>query len=278
MNANLEHPAPTKIDVWLKEATAILTKSGIPSARLDAELLLGWVLQKDRTYLIAHVDEYIPPSLLKAADDSTAERVARIPLAYIFGHKEFYGRSFWVNQHVLIPRPETETIVELAKKYIANNRASIIDVGTGSGAIAITLAAELPRVLVDACDISKDALKVAVFNNKLADDKVTFFLSDLLDQVNKRYDVIVANLPYIDHSWERSPETDHEPSLALFAENNGLELIYKLIDQSKAQIENNGYILLEADPTQHGLIITFANSLGYKWIESRGFIVVLQMC
>lgn len=264
------------IATWLSEAKVQLTEAGIPSAPLDSELLLSYALEKDRTWLLAHNEEV----LLKAAEEKTnsllARRLKREPLAYIRGWQEFYGRRFHVTPDVLIPRPESETIIELLKQLSAPLSGTLIDVGTGSGALGITIQKEFPKLQVALSDISPAALKVAERNSQELQAKISLVQSDLL-QATPHADIIVANLPYVDPTWQRSPETQFEPALALFAKDAGLELIFRLIEQAaSAKLASHGFLFLEADPRQSLDIKTFAAKRGFTFVRSEGFILQFQ--
>ena len=212
------------------------------------------------------------------------------PKAYKEGVKDFYGRDFIVSPDVLIPRPETEMMVDMVlnltgKAYLHGVKPAlrvlskdlrVLEIGTGSGCIAITLALELPEAKVTACDISEKALAVAKENAKKFDAKVKFIRSDLMDSVNGDFDIVVANLPYVDEEWEwlDHEALSHEPRVALFAKNHGLELIYKLIEQvAERKIK---HLILEADPCQHEQVANFANKKGLKLVETRGFALYLS--
>jgi len=234
---------------------------------------LANALECERVYLHAHGDEAISDQALQAASANLGQRVQRLPLAYIFGHKEFYGRDFAVTPDVLIPRPETEALIELLP---TTENLSMIDVGTGSGAIAITAQLERPSWTVTACDIDEDALLVAAHNADALKARVTFRHSNLLTNIDGAFDVIAANLPYVDRNWERSPETDFEPALALFADNHGLALIEKLIEQTPDHLAERGYLLLEADPQQHPAIIAAGQRKSLRHVRTEGYAVLLQ--
>jgi release factor glutamine methyltransferase len=258
------------IAAFFETATRRLTN--IPTARLDALVLMSEVLQKDKSWILAHTDHELSPDQAIKLSAQLKQRVARVPLAYILGHQEFYGRDFIVTPDVLIPRPETEALIELAKKYIQTGK--LLDIGTGSGAIAVTLACELPAATVEACDVSQAALAVARSNAQRLRAHVHFFESDLLAGATGPYNAIVANLPYVARDWERSPETNAEPSLALFADDNGLALIKQLINEAKNNLIEHGYLLLEADPRQHAEITDHAKA--FRHIATQNFAVVLQ--
>lgn len=202
----------------------------------------------------------------------------------------FYGQDYIISPDVLIPRPETEMMVDavlnlVGKSYLPGvkpNKAvlpqdlTIIDVGTGSGCVAITLKLKLPDAKVVATDISEKALKIAEENADNLGAKIEFLLSDLLEEVDINPDLIVANLPYVDENWEwvDKEALSKEPALALYADNGGLELIYRLIDQ----VVEHGvkHLVLEADPCQHERIINYAKEKGLTLRETRGFILYLS--
>ncbi len=238
--------------------------------RLDAEVILTHCLKaNDRSYLVANDDEELPDNIEQLCDTMLASRMRGKPLAYILGYKEFYGRRFIVTPEVLIPRPETEDIIEIAK---AAKPKSIIDVGTGSGCIAITLALELPKAEITAVDISDSALSVAQKNAKQLGAKLNFRKSDLLDGVDlPEKPLIIANLPYVDKTWNWLDKNSlrYEPELALYAQKEGLELIYRLIDQINVPCR----LLLEADPSQHEQIKNYAKTHGFSFKKAQNFIL-----
>ena len=230
-------------------------------ARLDAEVILSFVLQQDRAFLYSHPELPLSPNQSISANNLLQKRLQHIPLAYLLGKKEFYGRNFYVSPDVLIPRPATETIIEVAKRYQFSN---IIDVGTGSGCIAITLALELPNSHIVATDISPAALKVARRNASAYNlqDNPHFLRADLLPKNDQKYQAIIANF---------------EPSVALFANNGGLAVIKRLIKTAPQYLRPKGYLILEADLIQHDEIITFARSHQFKVDQIADLILVLQL-
>lgn len=203
-------------------------------------------------------------------------RQNRVPLAYIIGKKEFYGREFLVNESVLIPRPESENIINILKSLNINQYPKLIDVGTGSGCLGITAKLECPNLQVTLIDISSDALRVAKANARFFKAKVEIIESNLLDEYNNKPDIIIANLPYVDSEWETSPETKFEPSQALFADDHGLALIKKLIQKASAIQISGSYMILEADPTQHDRIIDYATNMSYKPHREEDYILSFQ--
>lgn len=257
------------IATFLKQAAATLHAAGILTARLDAQVLASFALSKDRSWLLAHDEQELTAQQLDKLNALVSRRTARQPIAYLRGTQPFYGRIFDVTPDVLIPRPETETIIELIKKYVPHGK--ILDVGTGSGAIAVTLALEMPNLQIEACDISPAALAIARQNTTKLEASVHFFVSDLLRTASGPYDAIVANLPYVARDWQRSPETDAEPALALFANDDGLALIKQLIKQVPDKLHQGGYLFLEADPRQHTSIEKAARTYGFVRVAAEGF-------
>lgn len=262
------------ISAWLDQAARQLREIGVDSARLDAELILANTLRKNRTYLHAHPESNIDPRRVDIANARLRLRLERVPLAYILGYRDFYGRRFTVSPQVLVPRPESEAIIELLKELDVSGK--LLDIGTGSGCLGITAKLEIPKLNVILSDISQPALRVARQNAEKFQADVALIKSNLLRAVPGKFDIIIANLPYVDRSWQRSPETNHEPALALFAKDDGLALIYQLIDQLPAHLSPGALVFLEADPRQHGAIIAYAGSRQLRHNLTRGFIVVLQ--
>jgi len=206
------------------------------------------------------------------------KRKKRLPVAYIIHEKDFFGRKFIVNKHTLIPRPESEDIIELLKKYVShqqNSSLNLVDIGTGSGCLGITAKLEFPEIEVVLSDISSSALKIASKNAKNLSADVKIIKSNLLKAIGTKPNIIIANLPYVDESWEISPETKYEPSRALFADNNGKDLTQKMIVQASKIQQKNDIIIFESDPSQHKDLIIFAQKIGYKNKEINGYAVLL---
>lgn len=211
------------------------------------------------------------------------------PAAYQKGLADFYGREFIVNPNVLIPRPETETIVDmvlnlLGKSYLPGvkpseaqlaQNAKVLEIGTGSGCIAITLKLEAPELDIVATDISDKALEVARANTKKFGLDIKLRKTDLMNGVTEQFDLMIANLPYVDEDWDwlDKKALSYEPSLALYAEDHGLKLIFRLIKQ--AEERKVPRLILEADPCQHDDIVKFAAKQGYSLVEKRGFALLL---
>ncbi len=284
MNANSQPKMPA-ISEWLKDTTHRLKYADIPSARLDAELILAHTLRKSRTYLHAHIDQQLTERELEIAEARIALRIDRVPVAYIIGHKEFYGRVFHVTTATLIPRPESEAMIDLLKELVAGTPPRLlgspplrlIDIGTGSGCLGITAKLEVPELDVTLADLSRHALAIAAKNSQQLQADVAILHSDLLSKYPISPDFILANLPYVDREWEAlSPELQHEPALALFAEDNGLHLIKKMIQQAGTQLTANGYLLIEADTSQLDAISDYAATHRLHETTRRGFIICLK--
>ena len=261
---------------WLTDAASRLSAIGIDSANLDAEIILANILDKNRTYLHAHPEKIIDKDQLAIANSNLGLRLNRVPVAYIVGYKEFYGRKFAVNPATLIPRPESEDIINVLAKIPMNAETKLIDIGTGSGCLGITAKLEFPNLDVTLADISANALLVATLNAKALTADIDTLQSDLLQNYPQKPDIIIANLPYVDKTWDRSPETDHEPALALFATKNGMEIIEKLIVQASDSLSPNGYIIIESDPTQHNSLIEFAKKQSFILTNQMGYVIVFK--
>ena len=243
---------------WLKQAE----REVYP---LDAELIACFALNfNDRVDLVLHGEEDFN---MEKADELIKKRASGVPLAYLLEKKEFFGRDFKVNKNVLIPRPETETIILSVLSIVETDKLdslTLLDVGTGSGCIPITLKLELNALGIDskifASDVSETALKVAKENAKNLSAEINFIYSDLLEKFDTLPDIITANLPYVDKTWDWTSENlKFEPALALYADDGGLKLIKHLIDEITAKKDGKKhYLLLEADPSQHGEIIKYA--------------------
>jgi release factor glutamine methyltransferase len=220
-------------------------------AHLDPEVLARHVLQWDRATWITRADEPASPEFLAAFDALIARRAAREPVAYIVGSREFYGRDFLVNPDVLIPRPETELIVDYVLQRVPADRfVRLVDIGTGSGAMALTLAAERPTWHVEAADLSAEAIVVARRNAQAIGvaDRVTFLVGDLLAPTIGQFDVIVSNPPYVarrDAPGMMPDVRDHEPHVALFGGQDGMDIPRRLLQQAALRLVPGGWIAME---------------------------------
>ena len=245
---------PVQLRQALRAAIAELEAAKIDQARLHAEVLAFHVLGCDRAYLFAHPERELTDAEQSQYDQLMARRAAGEPLQYITGHQEFWKADFLVTPAVLIPRPETEHLIEavlaLIAPYSLGPRLKLIDVGTGSGAIAVSLARELPQAEVHGVDLSPEALGVAKLNGQRLGASVHFTRSDVLDSVTRdgSFDFVVSNPPYVATSeWEAVQEVvrRHEPPLALFAGEDGLDVIRRLIPQAAEALRPGGWLLFE---------------------------------
>jgi release factor glutamine methyltransferase len=253
-------PIPLTIADTIRRAiTALQGVSGSP--RLDAELILGHVLDQRREYLIAHGEEVIPDLKLHTFDKLLKLRQKGMPVAYLLGRRAFMNRDFIVTPHVLIPRPETEHVVDAAIAWAAGRGPlRIIDVGTGSGIIALSLAAHLPQAQVIAADVSAVALVVARDNGAdLAN--VEYVQSDLLEAVDGGFDIICANLPYIASAELNVLEVARfEPAVALDGGADGLTLIRRLLARAPVRLNTPGLLLLEIGADQGAAVAALAQA------------------
>ena len=230
----------------LGAATARLTAAGVDSPRLDAEVLLAFVLGVDRGRLVIGRDEALEAGAAERFEAAVVRRVAREPVAYITGRREFRRLSLLVDRRVLIPRPETELLVEVGLGLPAGAR--VVDVGTGSGAVALALKDERPDLVVQGVDVSADAVDVARANAVSLGLDVAFAVGDLLDGVTG-VDAVLANLPYVAAGASLPPEiTRYEPPGALFAGADGLDVIRRLV--AAVSGPTVGLLALEIGPEQ----------------------------
>ncbi len=242
----------------LSEATRNFECEGIPSARLDAEVLLSFCLKRTRLEFLKNPEMSITELQMVSFKKIIARRLQWEPVAYITGRKEFWTFALEVNKDVLIPRPDTEILVEEALgvgRKFAYPEMKIIDIGTGSGAIAIALVKEMPQAQVVATDISTAALRVARKNALTLglENKIDFRRSDLFDSVDDFFDIIVCNPPYISaEEYKKLPAgvKTFEPREALLAGESGTEFYEKLVYQAGNNFKKNGWLLLEIGATQ----------------------------
>ncbi len=249
---------PVTVVDFLNLAADFLAKRGIENPRLHAELLLGDVVGLKRIELYLQFDRPLTSPEVQRYRELLRRRSTGEPVQYILGHTEFFGRAFLVNPSVLIPRPETEVLVEQTldrMQGVAN--PVVLDIGTGSGAIAITIAAERTDAHVVATDISADALDTARTNAKRlgVSDRVEFVEGDLFAPVSERtFDVVVSNPPYVaeaDRATLQREVRDHEPATALFAGANGLDTVQRIVREAPQHVRPAGFCALEIGMGQH---------------------------
>jgi release factor glutamine methyltransferase len=230
-------------------------QNDVPSPRLNAELLLMFVLGCDRAYLYAHPERQLNAEEQSRYDEVIRERARGCPTQYITGHQEFWGLDLIVTPAVLIPRPETEhiieTVLELMKDRQPSERLRLVDVGTGSGCIALALATELPQAEIHACDISEDALEIARVNaaRLRLGHRVLARRSDLLSiYAGEQFDFVVCNPPYVGESEADKVQKqvrEFEPKSAVFCGHDGLEIYKRLIPEARAVLNPGGWLVME---------------------------------
>lgn len=257
----------------LQSTTAYFAKRNVESPRLNAEHLLGHVLGLKRMELYLGFERELSEGELAPLRGLVRRRGQGEPLQHLLGTVEFGGLIFLCDKRALIPRPETEELVELVEAKIENPKSRILDVGTGSGVIALSLAAKFPEAEVHALDLSEEALELARANAQRLGltNRITFLRGDLLTSVNHVYDLIVANLPYIAVS-ERgklSREVLRDPEAALFAGERGDELIRRLIESAPAHLSTGGILALETGLGQAEPLAAFLAEKNYHDIDLR---------
>ncbi len=263
---------------WLSQATKRLEKSGIGTARLDALVLLEDATGHDRAYLLAH-----PTTPLKGLTPQKLEiwlnrRLQHEPLAYIRGKTEFYGHEFIINKHVLEPRPESETMIELLKSTKINPGTMIVDVGTGSGALAVTAKLEMPKMNVMGTDIDANCIKVAKQNAKKHKTDIKFIQTDLLSGVElSKNSILLCNLPYVPDDYKLNEAAMNEPKIAIFGGSNGLSVYRQLFKQTEKLASKPKYIFTESLPLQHQELAKIAQNSGYHLQKTDDFIQVFRL-
>ena len=263
----------TLLDV-LQSTTAYFTKHKIENPRLNAEHLLAHALGRTRMDIYLEFERPLSETELVPLRDLVKRRAQGEPLQHLLGTVEFCGQTFLSGKRAMVPRPETEELVELLMSEVRGQRSEvrILDVGTGSGVIALSLAKEFPEAEVYAVDISEDALALARENAaRLGLERVHFQKSDLLESLSERFDLIAANLPYISmqdrHLLAR--EVLHDPEVALFGGPSGDELVRKLIDKAPLNLESGGMLALEIGVGQDEGLCEFLRQKNFHDIESK---------
>jgi release factor glutamine methyltransferase len=258
----------------LRGTERYLADRGVENPRLNAEHLLAHALGLKRMELYLQFDRPLTESERAPLRDLVKRRGAREPLQHVLGTAEFHGRTFACDKRALVPRPETEQLVELALE-IAKDKpaATILDIGTGSGVIVLTIALELPSATLHATDLSPDALALAAENaaRHALTDRIVFHQADLLPPDDARFDLIIANLPYIpaEEIASLSPEVRHDPSSALDGGADGLDLIRRLIDTAPDRLAPGGALLLEIGLGQADAVNNLLSARKFRDISVR---------
>lgn len=260
-----------RVAEWMARAEEQLASAGIASARLEASVILSHVLGTNRTWVAAHPDDWFDPD---PADALIARRLAAEPLAYLVGYREFYGRRFLVNREVLVPRQDTEILVEAALEWLAPEPRRVLDLGAGSGCIGITLALERPSWRVTLADISPGAVNLCRENAAELGARVDVVQGDGIPE--GRWDVLVSNPPYVETGAGLPKEiAEYEPAEALFAGPDGLDFYRRLATECTGIRQ----VLLEVGRGQDGAVVQLFEAAGYghyrTWEDLAGIPRVL---
>ena len=261
----------TTIDALLTEATALL--EGVSATpRLDAEVLLAHCLDRNRTYLFAWPERTPTDEQVTHFRSLTARRSAHTPLAHLTEAREFWSLDFRVTRDTLVPRPDTELLVELAIDCLRQTRGPVLDLGTGTGVVAVCIASEFPDIRVDAADSSSAALKVAQFNADHHQTAVNFVKSDWFSKVNHRdYRLIVSNPPYLaaDDEHLTRDGLQHEPRAALVAGDDGLDAIKQIINQAENYSGKNAAVMIEHGHKQGSEVRSLMQKQGFQQVTTH---------
>jgi release factor glutamine methyltransferase len=274
------------IGEWQRYAENILKTAGILSAHLDSLLLLEFILNTKKEHLLAHPELHISSKDISKLNKLLTLRENHMPIAYIRGYVEFYGHKFVINSSVLVPRPESEAMLELLDTVLVDNKytsknlnlniepnipISIADIGSGSGCLGISAKLEHPECLVDCYDINDNALKVTQTNVDLFTLNIRVMESDLINSLIQDYDILLCNLPYIPDTYPINEPAKYEPKIALFGGKDGLNLYRELFNQIKKHKHNPLYILFESFPVQQDEIANIASESKYKLVETLDY-------
>jgi len=279
------------LNLWLKQSEQYLDSFGIQTARLDCLVMAEDVLGIDRAWLLAN-----PQAELKASHNARLtkllkRRAKHEPLAYIRKKVEFYGREFIVNSNVLVPRPESETIIDMLKDLCKDCPCTtcpkpckdspckwrVADVGCGSGALGITSALEVPKLSVELLEIDRKALEVAKINVDKFTIGISVIESDLLSGSLQNNDILLCNLPYVPDEYPINSAAKHEPVIALYGGQDGLDLYRQLFSQIELNKHVPLYLLIESLPSQHANLNKIADSNGYTLKRTNDFIQLFQL-
>ena len=276
------NPKPTTTGDILRHATARLQAVGIATARLDSLVLLEDVLNTNSTHILARPDESMTIEQQQHIIRLLKLRESHVPLAYIRHKTEFYGREFYIDKRVLEPRPESETMIdslhELAPALPTNT--AIIDVGTGSGALAITAKLEIPNICAYATDIDEQCLVIARRNARMLRTSVAFSHANLLNTLNINSPpqvIVLANLPYVPNDFHINRAATHEPKRAIFGGPDGLDVYRLLFNQLRTRHDlPTTHVITESLPPQHDTLAAIASAASYSLTGTNDFIQVFK--
>ncbi|MCA9332522.1 peptide chain release factor N(5)-glutamine methyltransferase [Candidatus Saccharibacteria bacterium] len=260
---------------WLEQAKRQLLEAKIDTARLDSLVILEDITRKTRAWLLAHPEFELTQLQIRNLAKQIDRRAKHEPLAYIRGKTEFYGREFIVNKYTLVPRPETETILDLTNEIDLSVIQTVVDVGTGSGAVAIVAKLLFPKLEVIGIDIDKKCIQTAQQNAKLHNVSIDFRQGNLLDPVINDIPndwLILANLPYVPDSHTINKAAMFEPKHAIFGETDGLDYYRKMFQQIQVMKKKPLYIFTESLPLQHNSLREIVINHNYKQVKEKDFI------
>ncbi|MGH7157702.1 MAG: N5-glutamine methyltransferase family protein [Candidatus Saccharimonadales bacterium] len=258
------------VGVFLTNAAAALRKADVSTGRLDCLVLLEDAFGADRANLLAHLDKTIPQQTEVELNTKIAQRIRHVPLAYIRGKAMFYGREFTITGDVLVPRPESESMIDLLKALPLPAQPAIADIGTGSGCLGITTNLEVPASRVWLCDIDQKALKLAMQNSKNHGVNPQIVHADLLHNISAPFDVLLANLPYVPLDFPINRAAEYEPKLAIFAGANGLDVYRRFWNQVSQLKHRPNFVITESLNEQHAHLSDLAANAGYALRASDG--------
>lgn len=269
------------IKKWLEKAQEKLINTGVETPRLDAEVILADVLKVDRSWLLAHDDDLQGASLLQGvslqkANRMLERRINHEPVAYILGYKEFYGREFLVDNRVLVPRPETEQIIEEFKKLKLPKNAVVADIGCGSGALAVTAKLEKPSIQIKLLDIDENVFITAKKNARNHKIQAQYYQGDLLEAWPIYYDVLLCNLPYVPDKYPVNKSTEFEPRVALYSGADGLNHYRRLFYQLSNEKYGSPIVIVESLLQQHEKLAKIAKLAGYKLTSEKDLVQVFE--
>ncbi len=273
---------------WIILATEELANAGIETARLDCLVLLENVLIVDRAKILAEPGAEISSKKIAQLAKLLNRRAKHEPIAYILGKTEFYGREFIIDSNVLVPRPESEAMIDMLIDLIKVRpyecackdcpcRWRVADVGTGSGALGITAALEVPNLAVELLEIDPKALKIAKTNVDKFTIGISVICSDLIQSSSQDNDILLCNLPYVPDEYAINTAAEHEPPIALFGGTDGLDLYRKLFSQIDKSKHKPLYLLIESLPSQHAKLANIADSSDYSLTKTNDFIQLYEL-
>lgn len=259
---------------WLSDAQRKLKLAVIPSYFIDSLIIAEHVLKKDRAFVLANGDNMLKKAEIIRLELLLGKRLKNEPIAYLVNNCYFYGHSFYVNRDVLIPKPESEDFLNLLKEFYQSRHETLLDVGTGSGCLAISSKIKYPQLEVFASDKYQAALDVAIKNSKKLCAPITFFKADMVPAELTNLDIIFSNLPYVPNRYKVSSETIYEPKSSIFAGDDGLDLIRRLVPKAAKALNKNGLLFIESMRFQHKDVENILDNNGFTLLKEKALIQV----